>query len=89
VIDKAVETGTALELNCDPLRMDLDWRLVRTARDRGVVIEIGPDAHSTISLDNVEMGVGMARKAWLSANQVLNARPAAKVVAFAKAKRNR
>jgi DNA polymerase (family 10) len=89
VIDKAVETGTALELNCDPHRMDLDWRLVRKARDRGVVIEIGPDAHSTSSLDNVEMGVGMARKAWLSAGQVLNARPAAKVVAFANAKRNR
>ena len=86
VIEKAAETGTVLELNCDPRRMDLDWRHCRKARDRGVMIEIGPDAHSQRALDNVEMGVGMARKAWLSASQVLNAKSAREVLAIAKRK---
>jgi DNA polymerase (family X) len=89
VIEKAVETGTVLELNCDPHRMDLDWRHVRTARDRGVMIEIGPDAHSEAGLDNVEMGVGMARKAWVTRDDVLNAKSAKEVLAVARAKRGR
>jgi DNA polymerase (family 10) len=89
VIEKAAETGTALELNCDPHRMDLDWRHVRAAKERGVTIEIGPDAHSEAELDNVESGVGMARKAWLTAADVLNARPAGKVLSFAARRRAR
>ena len=89
VMEKALETGTALELNCDPHRMDLDWRYIREAKEKGITIEIGPDAHSEIELDNVESGVGMARKAWLTRDDVLNARTAAQVLRFAKAKRNR
>jgi DNA polymerase (family 10) len=88
VIEKADETGTVLELNCDPHRMDLDWRHCRKARNRGVMIEIGPDAHSEASLDNVETGVGMARKAWLAAADVLNARLAREVLSVAKRKRS-
>ncbi|MEO8575201.1 MAG: DNA polymerase/3'-5' exonuclease PolX [Gemmatimonadales bacterium] len=88
IIDKALETGVVLELNCDPRRMDLDWRHIRKAKDRGVMIEIGPDAHSPVSLDNVEMGVGMARKAWLTAGDVLNARPAREVLAIAERRRS-
>lgn len=84
IIEKAAETRTVLELNCDPHRMDLDWRHCRKAKDRGVMIEIGPDAHSERSLDNVEMGVGMARKAWLTAGDVLNAKPAREVLAIAR-----
>ena len=84
IIEKAAETGTVLELNCDPHRMDLDWRYCRKAKDRGVMIEIGPDAHSERSLDNVEMGVGMARKAWLTAADVLNAKPAREVLTIAR-----
>lgn len=88
IIEKAVETGVVLELNCDPRRMDLDWRHVRKAKDRGVMIEIGPDAHSPASLDNVEMGIGMARKAWLTSSNVLNAQSAGEVVAIAKRRRS-
>ncbi|HEX2722233.1 MAG TPA: PHP domain-containing protein, partial [Gemmatimonadaceae bacterium] len=87
IIEKAAETGTVLELNCDPHRMDLDWRHCRKAKDRGVMIEIGPDAHSEGALENVEMGVGMARKAWLTAGDVLNTRPAREVLAIARRKR--
>jgi DNA polymerase (family 10) len=87
VIDKAAQTGTVLELNCDPHRMDLDWRHCRQARDKGVMIAIGPDAHSEGELDNVETGVGMARKAWLTKGDVLNAATARAVLAVARRKR--
>jgi DNA polymerase (family 10) len=89
IIEKAAENGTVLELNCDPHRMDLDWRYIRKAKDKGVMIEIGPDAHSEMSLDNVEMGIGLARKAWLTGDDVLNAKPLREVLRIAKAKRNR
>ena len=84
IMEKAVETGTVLELNCDPHRMDLDWRYVREAKEKGIMIEIGPDAHSERELDNVESGVGMARKAWLTKGDVLNARSASQVLKFAR-----
>ena len=89
VIEKAAENGTVLELNCDPHRMDLDWLHCKAAMERGVMIEIGPDAHSEAELDNVETGVGMARKAWLTKDNVLNAKPAKEVLAIAKRKRQR
>lgn len=87
VIEKAVDTGTAIELNADPYRLDLDWRHCRTARDRGVLIAIGPDAHSEDSLENVEMGVALARKAWCEKKDVLNTRTWKQVLAFARAKK--
>lgn len=89
VIDKASDTGTVLELNCDPHRMDLDWRYCRIAGEKGVRIEIGPDAHSEDELDNIETGVGMARKAWLTSADVLNAQPVKEVLATAKRKRKK
>ena len=87
VIEKAVETGTAIELNADPHRLDLDWRHCRTARDKGVLIAIGPDAHSEESLENVEMGVALARKAWCSRKDVLNTRTWRQILSFAASKR--
>jgi DNA polymerase (family 10) len=83
VLEKAAEAGVAVELNADPHRLDLDWRYCRQAKELGVTIEIGPDAHSTAGLDNVHFGIGMARKAWLEAGEILNARSAEDVVAFA------
>ena len=82
VLEKAVEVGVAVELNADPRRLDLDWRYCRQAKELGVTIEIGPDAHSTAGLDNVHFGIGMARKAWLEADEILNARSADDVLAF-------
>jgi len=87
VLEKAVETGVAVELNADPHRLDLDWRYCRQAKELGVTIEIGPDAHSPASLDNVHFGIGMARKAWLEAGEILNTRSADEVVAFARKRR--
>ena len=87
VLEKAAESGVAVELNADPHRLDIDWRTCRTARELGVSVEIGPDAHSTSALDNVEIGVGIARKGWLEAGDVLNTRDVEGVLAFAAARR--
>jgi DNA polymerase (family 10) len=84
VIEKAAERGVVLELNADPHRLDLDWTYCQEAKKRGVQIEIGPDAHSTHGLDNVELGVAIARKGWLEKSDVLNCGSAAEVVAHAR-----
>ena len=84
VLAKAAERGVAVELNADPHRLDLDWRVLREAKRAGVTIAIGPDAHSTRGLDNTALGVVMARKGWLGASDVLNARDADAVKRFAR-----
>ncbi|MGH7652899.1 MAG: DNA polymerase/3'-5' exonuclease PolX [Gemmatimonadaceae bacterium] len=89
VLDKAAAVGVSVELNADPHRLDLDWRYCRLAKELGVTIEIGPDAHSTAGLDNVHFGIGMARKAWLEAAEILNARSADEVLAFARKRRGK
>lgn len=88
VIEKAAEVGIALELNADPDRLDLDWRYCRQAKERGVTIEIGPDAHSPAALDNVHFGIGLARKAWLERGEILNTGSADEILAFARRRRN-
>jgi DNA polymerase (family 10) len=87
VIDKAAATGVALEINADPHRLDLDWRVVRQARDKGVAISIGADAHNVAGLGYVEYGIGMARKGWLGADDILNAKPVDDFVAYARRRR--
>jgi DNA polymerase (family 10) len=89
VLEKAAQIGVAVELNADPHRFDLDWRYCRQAKELGVTIEIGPDAHSTAALDNVHFGIGMARKAWLEATEILNTRGADDVLAFARKRRSK
>ena len=75
IFAKAAELGVAMEINADPQRLDLDWRLVRSATDAGVIISIGADAHNTAGMTNMDLGVGLARKGWLTADRVLNAQP--------------
>lgn len=87
VIERAGEVGVAVELNADPHRLDIDWRWLHEARDHGALVEIGPDAHSIAGLDNVSLGVSIARKGWLEARDVLNARTSDGVLAHARARR--
>jgi DNA polymerase (family 10) len=87
VIEKAGAAGVAIEINADPHRLDLDWRLLRQARAAGVMISIGADAHNVAGLANVEFGIGIARKGWLTAADVLNARAVDGFLAFARARR--
>ncbi len=83
IIEKAAEHGVALEINADPHRLDLDWRVLRRVRAGGAMISVGADAHSVPGIGNVEFGVGMARKGWLGPDDILNARSAEDFTAFA------
>ena len=86
MLEKAAANKVAVEINADPHRMDLDWRYLQRARELGVTIAIGPDAHSVNQLDYVFGGVGMARKGWLEPKDILNTRDADAVIAFAQAR---
>jgi DNA polymerase (family 10) len=87
VIERAAERGVAIEINADPHRLDLDWRLCGEAKARGVPIPIGADAHSIAGLANVDLGIGMARKAGLTRDDVLNARDVEGFVEHARKRR--
>ncbi len=75
VVEKALETGTFLEINAQPDRLDLRDAHARLAGEAGVKIVISSDAHQTSALSNLEFGVAQARRAWLGPDQVLNTRP--------------
>ena len=74
VVERAVETGTALEINSQPDRLDMRDTHARLAGEAGVLIPVTTDAHSTGALSYAELGVGLARRAWLTKEQVLNTR---------------
>ena len=74
VVEKAVETGTALEINSQPDRLDMRDMHARLAGEAGVLIPITTDAHSVGALGYAELGVAQARRAWLTKEQVLNTR---------------
>jgi DNA polymerase (family X) len=82
IIDCAAETRTVIELNCNPRRLDMDWRWWKRARDKGVRCSINPDAHSREGLHHLGLGARVARKGWLRREDVLNTRPLAEVEAF-------
>jgi DNA polymerase (family 10) len=89
VIDRAGELGVAIELNADPHRLDLDWRLHRRAVEHGVRIPICPDAHSPGGLRNLRFGIGIARKGWLTPADVPNTWPLNDLLAFFAEQRRR
>jgi len=75
VITVAAETGTCLEINASPERLDLKDVHARWARERGVMLVVNTDAHSTDGLEQMAYGVTVARRAWLTAADVLNCLP--------------
>jgi DNA polymerase (family 10) len=75
VVGRAVETGTALEINSQPDRLDMRDTHARLAGEVGVRIPITTDAHSVGALSYAELGVAQARRAWLTKEQILNTRP--------------
>jgi DNA polymerase (family 10) len=74
VVAKALETGTFLEINAQPNRLDLRDTHARLAGEAGVKIAVNTDAHQLSALQHIEMGVAQARRAWLTKDQVLNTR---------------
>jgi DNA polymerase (family X) len=79
VIEKAVETGTFLEINAQPNRLDLRDTHARLAGEAGVQVLVSTDAHELRALGHIEMGVAQARRAWLTKEQVLNTRSWAQI----------
>lgn len=73
LIELAKETGTALELNANPNRLDLAAEHLRKAQDAGVKIVINTDAHKMDTLKHMEIGVSAAKKGWIKKSSVLNA----------------
>lgn len=81
VIAEAAQTETALEINADYHRLDLDAPLAQRAAEGGVTITINSDAHSTAGLGNMIFGVMTARRAWLAPEQILNCWPVEEILA--------
>jgi len=75
VIDACAETGTWIELNCNPHRLDLDWRLWPYAKKAGVKCAINPDAHRNEHSGFLRFGTGIADKGWLEKRDVVNTFP--------------
>lgn len=88
IFARAAEEGIAVEINADPQRLDLDWRMVRRAVEAGVMISIGADAHGTSGMDNMAIGVGIARKGWLTKEHLLNARSLEGFLAYVQQRRS-
>ncbi len=74
IFDKCAERGVLMEINGNPQRLDLDWRYLRKAADRGVMFVINPDAHSVREMSHVISGTWVARKGGLSAKEIFNTR---------------
>jgi DNA polymerase (family 10) len=85
VVERAVATGTALEINSQPDRLDLRDSHARLAGEAGVLVPVTTDAHSTGALGYVELGIAQARRAWLTKEQVLNTRPWREIERWTKA----
>ncbi len=84
VVEAAVAQGVALEINAAPERLDLDDVLARRARQRGAMVSINSDAHRRESLAQMRYGVAQARRAWLTAEDVLNTKPLGELLAWLK-----
>ena len=87
VIEAAAATGTIIEINASPWRLDMDWRWWKLAKEKGVKTSINPDAHSTRGLQDVFYGIRIARKGWLTKADVVNCLPADKVEAVLRSRR--
>lgn len=83
VIEAAAESGTALEINASPHRLDLSDIPVRIARDRGVRLSIGTDAHRADELDQLRHGLSIARRGWCTAGDLLNTLPLERLLEWA------
>lgn len=87
VFAAAARTGTALEIDGQAKRLDMPSALAARAKSFGVTITIDSDAHAVADLPNIELALAQARRAGLSAGDVLNAKPLEEVVAFVRRKR--
>jgi DNA polymerase (family 10) len=89
VFEAAAGTGTAMEINAFPDRLDLNDELIVRARGHGVRFAINTDSHSTVHLNHLRYGIGTAQRGWLTADDVINTWPLSRLREFISAKRQR
>lgn len=87
VIKAAAQSGTMIEINASPYRLDLDWRYCQSAREQGIMLAINPDAHAVSEFEHMRYGLAAARKAGLTADDIINSRSYPEVLALLKRKR--
>jgi DNA polymerase (family 10) len=88
ILDAAAATGTWIEINAAPKRLDLDWRWWPLAKQKGVKCVINPDAHRVERVQDLWFGIGVARKGWLTKDDVMNCLPVGKIESALRAKRS-
>lgn len=88
VLDAAAAHKKIVEINANPHRLDLDWRLCGYAKEKGVTFSINPDAHSTEGLSDVPFGVNVARKGGVTAQDVVNTLPVEEMISRLQAMRH-
>lgn len=89
VIDACAHYGVAIELNSNPWRLDLEWRWLRYALEKGVLTALNPDAHTVSGYADMQYGVRLGRKAMLTPGHTLNAWPLEKLAVYFEARKNR
>lgn len=87
IIQAAGQSGTMIEINASPYRLDLDWRWYQSAKEAKILLSVNPDAHGTGELHNMEFGLAMARKGGLEASDLLNTLPVETVKRLLRQKR--
>lgn len=84
IFEAAAEHGVALEINASPYRLDLDDVHARRAKEMGIRLTISTDAHRPAEFGNMQYGVAMARRGWVTAADVVNAWPLSDVLEWVK-----
>lgn len=87
VILAAANSGTVIEINASPYRLDLDWRWCRIAKEQGVLLAINPDAHAVSELEYMRYGLAVARKAGLTRGDIINSRGYPEILSLLQRKR--
>lgn len=87
IFDACLANNVAVEINANCKRLDMDWRHLHKGKDKGVKFSIGPDAHRVEGIDFVRFGVGIARKGWLEAHDLINHMTAEELLAWRQSKR--
>ncbi|MCB0665915.1 MAG: PHP domain-containing protein [Saprospiraceae bacterium] len=82
VLDACAANQVAIEINASPYRLDLDWRYIHRAVEKGIMLSINPDAHAREAIDQIRFGAIIARKGWLPLSNCLNAQPVAEFLRF-------
>jgi len=82
IVKTAAKNRKVIEINANPHRLDMDWRLLKKAKQAGVKFSINPDAHSLSGLSDFSYGVSIARKGWLTKDDLINTMTASEIKKF-------